>query len=142
MALEQARDNEQTALEAIDTGIQEAAQRHLRLMERQEAFAAGTDEHFRKAVDYVIAGMRKPANVDEEQQVHDVAKLTVRAMINAAKADGRIDELETERLVGAIREDGVSDEEQRFVMEELRKPMDTDAIVRVVTQTSSSIWSF
>ena len=80
----------------------------------------------------VIAGMRKPASVDEEQQVHDVAKLTVRAMINAAKADGRIDEQETERLVGAIREDGVTDEEQRFVMEELRKPMDTDAIVRAV----------
>ena len=80
----------------------------------------------------VIAGMRKPANVDEEQQVHDIAKLTVRAMINAAKADGRIDEQETERLVGAIREDGVTDEEQRFVMEELRKPMDTDAIVRAV----------
>ena len=80
----------------------------------------------------VIAGMRKPASVDEEQQIHDVAKLTVRAMINAAKADGRIDEQETERLVGAIREDGVTDEEQRFVMEEMRKPMDTDAIVRAV----------
>jgi uncharacterized membrane protein YebE (DUF533 family) len=80
----------------------------------------------------VIAGLRKPANAGEEQQVRDVATLTVRAMINAAKADGRIDEEETERLVGKLREDGISDEEQRFVLEEMRKPMDTDAIVRSV----------
>jgi uncharacterized membrane protein YebE (DUF533 family) len=80
----------------------------------------------------VIAGLRKPANADEEQQVRDVATLTVRAMINAAKADGRIDEQETERLVGKLREDGITDEEQRFVLEEMRKPMDTDAIVQAV----------
>ena len=80
----------------------------------------------------VIAGLRKPANADEERQVLDVATLTVRAMINAAKSDGRIDEKESERLVGKLREDGITDEEQRFVMEEMRKPMDTDAIVRAV----------
>jgi len=80
----------------------------------------------------VIAGLRKPANAGEEQQVRDVATLTVRAMINAAKADGRIDEQETERLVGKLREDGITDEEQRFVLEEMRKPMDTDAIVQAV----------
>jgi uncharacterized membrane protein YebE (DUF533 family) len=80
----------------------------------------------------VIAGLRKPANAREEQQVRDVATLTIRAMINAAKADGRIDEKETERLVGKLREDGITDEEQRFVLEEMRKPMDTDAIVQAV----------
>ena len=58
-ALEQARDNEQTAIEAIDTGIQETARRHQQLMERQEAFAAGTDEHYRKAVDYVASELRR-----------------------------------------------------------------------------------
>ena len=52
--------------------------------------------------------------------------------LDKAKADGRIDAKETERLVGKMREDGVTDEEQRFVMEEIRKPMDTDAIVRAV----------
>ena len=80
----------------------------------------------------VIAGLRKPANANEEQQLRDVATLTVKAMINAAKADGRIDEQEAERLVGKLREDGVTDEEQRFVLEEMRKPLDTDAIVRAV----------
>ncbi|MDX2456288.1 MAG: tellurite resistance TerB family protein [Gammaproteobacteria bacterium] len=80
----------------------------------------------------VIAGLRRPANAREEQQVRDVATLTVKAMINAAKADGHIDKQETERLVGKLREDGITDEEQRFVMEEMRKPMDTDTIVQAV----------
>jgi uncharacterized membrane protein YebE (DUF533 family) len=80
----------------------------------------------------VIAGMRRPANAEEEKQVLDVATLTVRAMINAAKADGRIDDQEAQRVVGKMQEDGVTDEERNFVMDELRKPMETDAIVRAV----------
>jgi uncharacterized membrane protein YebE (DUF533 family) len=80
----------------------------------------------------VLAGMRKPANAEEERQLQSVATLTVRAMINAAKADGRIDDQESERLIGKLREDGVTDEEQRFVMEEIRKPMDTEGLVRAV----------
>ena len=80
----------------------------------------------------VIAGMRRPANAEEEKQVLDVATLTIRAMINAAKADGRIDEQEAQRLVGKMQEDGVTDEERNFVLDEMRKPMETDAIVRAV----------
>jgi uncharacterized membrane protein YebE (DUF533 family) len=83
-------------------------------------------------VDAIIAGLRKPANTQEQQQLLDVATLTVKAMINAAKADGRIDEQETQRLVGKLQEDGVSEAEQRFVAEEMRKPLETDAIVRAV----------
>jgi len=80
----------------------------------------------------VIAGMRRPANAQEERQVQDIATLTIRAMINAAKADGRIDEREAQRLVGKMQEDGVTDEERNFVLSEMRKPMETDAIVRAV----------
>lgn len=80
----------------------------------------------------IIAGMRKPTNALEAQQLHDIATLTVRAMINAAKADGRIDEQEAQRLVGKMQEDGVTDEERNFVMAEMRKPMETDAFVRAV----------
>jgi len=80
----------------------------------------------------LLAGLRQPENAQEEQQVMDVASLTVRAMINAAKADGHIDETETERIVGKLKEGGISDEEQRFVAEEMGKPMDIDSIVRAV----------
>jgi uncharacterized membrane protein YebE (DUF533 family) len=80
----------------------------------------------------LLAGLRQPENAQEEQQVMDVASLTVKAMINAAKADGHIDETETERIVGKLKEGGISDEEQRFVAEEMGKPMDIDSIVRAV----------
>ena len=80
----------------------------------------------------LVAGLRQPANAEEAQQVMDVASLTVKAMINAAKADGHIDETETERIVGKLKEGGVSDEERRFVAGEMRKPMDIDSIARAV----------
>jgi uncharacterized membrane protein YebE (DUF533 family) len=80
----------------------------------------------------IIAGLRKPANADEEREVEDMATLTIRAMINAAKSDGQIDPQEAQRRLGKMQEDGVTDEERKFVLAEMRKPMETDAIVRAV----------
>jgi uncharacterized membrane protein YebE (DUF533 family) len=80
----------------------------------------------------IIAGLRKPATAAEEKTVEDMATLTIRAMINAAKADGQIDAQEAQRLVGKMQEDGVTEEERQFVLSEMQKPMETDAIVRAV----------
>lgn len=80
----------------------------------------------------VIAGMRPPQTPLEQQQVMDIATLTLKAMINAAKADGQIDKIETERLLGKLKEGGVTDAEQSFVLAEMQKPVDIDGIVRAV----------
>jgi len=80
----------------------------------------------------IIAGLRKPANAHEEKTLEDMATLTIRAMVNAAKADGQIDPQEAQRLLGKMQEDGVTEEEREFVLREMQKPMDTDAIVRAV----------
>ncbi|MBV5274145.1 MAG: tellurite resistance TerB family protein [Lamprocystis purpurea] len=80
----------------------------------------------------VLAGMRAPANAQEQQQVMDVAMFTLRAMISAAKADGQVDEQERQRLLGKLNEGGISPEEQRFVAEEMQKPIDLDALTRTV----------
>lgn len=80
----------------------------------------------------VIAGMRAPQTPQEQQQLMDVATLTLQAMLNAAKADGRLDEQEKERLLGKMLEGGISVEEQRFVTAEMQKPIDIDALVRAV----------
>ena len=80
----------------------------------------------------IIAGLRKPSTEHDVEKVQDIAKLTVRAMLNAAKADGRIDEQEAHKLVGKMEEDGITDDERKFVMQELEKPMETEAIVREV----------
>jgi len=80
----------------------------------------------------LMAGLREPANAAEEQQLMDVASLTVKAMINAAKADGRIDEEERDRIIGKLEQGGISDEERRFVAEEMAKPLDIDSLARAV----------
>jgi uncharacterized membrane protein YebE (DUF533 family) len=80
----------------------------------------------------LAAGLREPENPREEKQVEAIVDLTVKAMINAAKADGRIDEDEMQKVVGELQEDGVSDEEREYLLAEVRKPMCTADIVRAV----------
>ena len=86
----------------------------------------------------VIAGMRAPQTPQEKQQLTDMAALTLTAMMNAMKADGRVDEQEKERLVGKLQEGGISTEEQRFVTEEMRKPIDLDGLVRAVPNNQAA----
>jgi hypothetical protein len=57
--LEAARDMEQGALEAIDTRMEEAGERYKQLLERKDDFAAGEDDGYRKAVDYVTSELRR-----------------------------------------------------------------------------------
>jgi len=93
---------------------------------------SGSDGFGMDDVTAIIAGLRKPSTADEEQKVTDMAQLTVRAMINAAKADGEIDPQEAQRLLGKMQEDGLTEEERQFALTEMQKPMETDAIVRAV----------
>jgi hypothetical protein len=72
LALEEARDQEQADLEAIDARIEQADEDYRQLLERQEAFAAGEDEHYRKAVDYVASELRR----DDTRELRRDAMLT------------------------------------------------------------------
>ncbi len=78
----------------------------------------------------LAAGLRAPENKAEEREVESIADLTLKAMINAAKADGRIDETEMQRITGRLGE--LDSEEREFLINELRKPMNTDAIVNAI----------
>ncbi|AXT25333.1 tellurite resistance TerB family protein [Ruegeria sp. AD91A] len=60
-----------------------------------------------------------PAGAAMEEQ----AKLMLRAMIQAAKADGELDEQEKEIILGELGDD-ISDEERAFVQEQLNAPID------------------
>ncbi|WP_050602927.1 DUF533 domain-containing protein [Ruegeria sp. 6PALISEP08] len=60
-----------------------------------------------------------PAGAAMEEQ----AKLMLRAMIQAAKADGELDEQEQEIILGELGDD-VTDEERAFVQEQLNAPID------------------
>jgi len=81
----------------------------------------------------LAAGLRRPETVEEEQQLEAVGELIVKAMVNAAKADGRVDETELKRIVSNAEKDDVAADAREFLAAELRKPMDTDGLVRAVS---------
>ena len=60
------------------------------------------------------------------------AGLMLRAMIQAAKADGEIDGAEREKLLGHL--EGISADEQRFVQEEMRAGVDPEGLARQVPE--------
>jgi uncharacterized membrane protein YebE (DUF533 family) len=80
----------------------------------------------------LAAGLREPQNAQEAQEVQSITDLTVQAMVNAAKADGRIDEDEMQKIVGELQEDGVTQAEREYLLAEVRKPLNTAEIVRAV----------
>jgi uncharacterized membrane protein YebE (DUF533 family) len=77
-------------------------------------------------------GLREPQTPEEEAELQDTALLALRAMINAAKADGAIDGGEMSRIMGKLQESGTDSKARDFVMNELQKALDLDALVRDV----------
>lgn len=57
------------------------------------------------------------------------AALMLRAMIQAAKSDGKLDDAERDKLLGKLGDD-VDQEEASFVQTELRAPVDVNALVQ------------
>ncbi len=62
----------------------------------------------------------------------ELERLLVKAMILAAKADGKIDEQEMERIAGKVGENGVTPEERKFLGDELRRPFDLAGLLAQV----------
>lgn len=59
----------------------------------------------------------------------DFALVLVRAMIAAARADGQIDDSERAVILDKIRLSGLGSEAESFIAEELRRPLDLEALV-------------
>ena len=57
------------------------------------------------------------------------AELLLRAMINAAKADGQIDGTEMNKILSKLDEAGAGQEAKDFVLAEMRRPLDLDSLV-------------
>ncbi len=71
----------------------------------------------------------EPETAEDAEALERDAEVIVKAMITAAKADGRIDQSEIEKIVGKLEEGGLTEEEKAFFMEEANKPLDLDAVV-------------
>jgi len=77
----------------------------------------------------VPLGLKAPATAAEKEQMEDQAGLVIKAMINAAKADGQIDRDEVQRIIGKLGEAGLDQKTRDFVLAEMNKPMDTEELV-------------
>jgi len=69
-----------------------------------------------------------PAPADEAA-VHDLGRTLVRAMIAAAKADGKIDADEKTRIFERLEDMELTAEDKAFVFDELSTPLDIHAVV-------------
>jgi len=61
-----------------------------------------------------------------------LALLLVRAMIAAAKADGKIDADESQKILGQINNADLPEEDKAFLFEEYTRPLDIAALARAV----------
>jgi uncharacterized membrane protein YebE (DUF533 family) len=77
-------------------------------------------------------GLRPAQDAAEAERLDQTATLILAAMINAAKADGQVDQEELQRIIGKLRKAGAEAEAMQFVMSELRKPMDLEGLIRAV----------
>lgn len=88
----------------------------------------------------------EPVSADAPPAPEEVASVTgpeaerlmLLAMISAAKADGSVDENEMRIIIGKAGEDEVTDEEKQFIMSELAKPVDIDALAAQVTSPAQA----
>ncbi|MGB5617555.1 MAG: tellurite resistance TerB family protein [Desulfobacterales bacterium] len=83
--------------------------------------------------DEVPVGLQEAKTDEEKKELEREAGLIFQAMINAAKADGQIDQNELNRIVGKLGEMGIDSDAKEFVIGEMQKPMNTDALVNAAT---------
>jgi uncharacterized membrane protein YebE (DUF533 family) len=84
-------------------------------------------------------GLREPQTPGEEQELQDKATLVLQAMINAAKADGSIDQGEIQRITGRLESEGAAPEAREFIGQEMLKPMDMDGLIRKVRTPQAAV---
>jgi uncharacterized membrane protein YebE (DUF533 family) len=77
----------------------------------------------------VPLGLLEPQSEADQRELEHHSELVLKAMINAAKADGQIDEDEIQRIVGKLQEVGSDAEDQRYVLTQMQKPAETEKLI-------------
>ena len=80
----------------------------------------------------VPLGLLEPQTEADQRELEHHTELVLKAMINAAKADGQIDEEEIERIVGKLQELEADAEDQRYVLTQMQKPLETEKLISAV----------
>ncbi len=82
-----------------------------------------------KSTGQVPIGLLEPLTEADRRELEQHAELVLKAMINAAKSDGQIDEKEIQRIAGKLQEVGADAEDQRYILTQMKKPMDTGELI-------------
>jgi uncharacterized membrane protein YebE (DUF533 family) len=77
----------------------------------------------------VPLGLAAPQTEAERAELARNSELVLKAMINAAKSDGRVQESEIQRILGRLQESGADAQALEFLAAELKKPMETAVLV-------------
>jgi uncharacterized membrane protein YebE (DUF533 family) len=67
------------------------------------------------------------------------ATLLIRAMIAAAAADGRIDDTERAKILGALKQGGLSAAAEQFLVREIGKPASVDELAEAVSSEEEAV---
>jgi uncharacterized membrane protein YebE (DUF533 family) len=78
-----------------------------------------------------------PARAPQGEEQFALALL--RAMIAAARADGHIDDAERIKIAERLRESGIEQEAEQFLVSELERPIDIDALVAAATTDAQKV---
>lgn len=77
----------------------------------------------------IPVGLLEPQTKDEQDQLEQGSELVLRAMINATKSDGQIDQNEINRMMDKLSESGVDEESKRYLIAHLQQPMETESLI-------------
>ncbi len=87
------------------------------------------DRSFGELFNDALANQGEP-DVAPTPEQNAVAGLMLKAMIQAAKSDGKIDDKEKQRLLGQLGD--LDDDERQFIREQMAAPVDAEALARDV----------
>ena len=73
------------------------------------------------------------------EERNELSLVLLRAMIAAAKADGHIDATEQQSIFAKLDELNLDNDAKAFVIDELRKPLDIDAVVKGATTPERAV---
>ena len=90
------------------------------------AFSALKKAGQKPATPQALVGAETP---QQKQVLEHEAAVIVKAMINAAKADGQIDKEEVQKILGKLDDDGLSQEEKEFFTAEAARPLDLQGVI-------------
>lgn len=76
--------------------------------------------------------MRSAQTPAEEEELEENANILLLAMINAAKADGQVSTEEFQHISGKLKDAGAEQEGMAYLLGELQKPLDVQAMVSQV----------